>query len=149
VSEAAHTVARASPEHDGFHELQQLVAARHHVLLNRDDPIAMLQTVNELLVQQTAAALDQAQAAALAKFFDELEVSVSAWKREAKELGERTLDAARRISVQQIEQATQDLLAALAREHERARTTFKRAAALNTLVFIVFAFVVLRALWHH
>lgn len=137
------------PDHDGFVALQQLVAARHHVLLGRDDPIAMLQTVNELLVQHTAAALERAQLVALAKFGHELELSASTTRREAKELIERSLEAARRVSAEQIDQATQDFLAVLARERECTRKTVQRASTLNMLVLLALALGVVGALWLH
>jgi hypothetical protein len=123
-------------ESAGFRALQQLVAERHHVLLSPDDPVAMLQTVNELLVQQTAAGLEQAQAAALESFARELALATSEWKREAKTLAERTLEAARRLSATQVEEATAELLTVLARERDRTKATLRRTAVIHAFVLI-------------
>jgi hypothetical protein len=135
-------------DRDDFQALQQLVAARHHVLLGRDDPIAMLQTVNELLVQRTATALEQAQTVALTKFGHELALSLEAWKREAKELSERTLTAALQTSQQQIATATQDLLNTLAVERSRTKKAAKRAATFNWLLLLAVVGLLGR-LWLH
>ncbi len=149
MNDAKKSDASNTRAHDGFDELQQLVAARHHVLLGRDDPIAMLQTVNELLVRQTAAALEQAQAAALTKFGHEIELSLSTWKREAKGIGERTLEAALRASAAQIETAAQDLVIVLARDREHTRTAAKRATRWNMVVLLALLLGVLGTLWLH
>lgn len=135
-----------SLDHAGFRALQQLVAERHHVLLSPDDPVAMLQTVNELLVQETAAGLEQAQAAALETFAREIALATADWKREAKALAERTLEAARRLSTTQIEQATEELLTVLARERERTKVTLTRVATLHALVLLA-QLAVLGRLW--
>lgn len=137
---------------DGFEALRQLVVARHHHILSKEDPIAMLQTVNELLVTQTATKLERAQEAVLTRFCHELELSAVAWKREAKELGERTLEAARRSSTEHIEQATAELVRTLTIEygkHTAALKQSRRAATVNTLLLIAFACSVLGRLWLH
>lgn len=147
--------AAASPlelDADGFEALRQLVVARHHHILSKEDPIAMLQTVNELLVTQTATKLERAQDAVLTRFCHELEISAVAWKREAKELGERTLEAARCVSTEHIEQATTQLLRVLAIEygkHAAALRQSRRAATINTLLLIALACSVLGRLWLH
>jgi thioredoxin-like negative regulator of GroEL len=138
----------AHDEPDGFQVLQQRVAARHHVLLDPDDPIAMLQTCNELLVEQAAAALEQAQAAILTKFGHEIEQVTSAWKHESKDLAERTLAAARRAGAEQIEQASQALLSSLRLERERMAKTVRRSAIFNVLVFLGLL-TALAKLWLH
>jgi hypothetical protein len=122
---------------DGFAALKDQVSKRHHVLLDRNDPIAMLHTVNEMLVAETAAGLERAQNAVLTKFCHELEQSASTWKQEAKALGMRTLEAASRISAAQIAQATQELMTALALERERSRQAIKRAALCNAIVLFL------------
>lgn len=134
---------------DEFEALQHLVATRHHVLLGPDDPIALLHTVNELLVAQTAKKLEQAQHAVLTKFCHELELSVAAWKREAKEVGERTLEAARRVSTEQITESQQELIDALARERTRTTAAMRRATLLNTIVLLATALSILGFRWLH
>jgi len=134
---------------DGLEALKELVRDRHQVFLGRDDPIMMLQTVNELLVAQTAAALEQAQIAALTKFCQELEISTASWARQAKELSERTLEAARRVSTEEIERTKLSMIETLALERERIVAATRRATKLNIIALIVTALSVLGSRWLH
>lgn len=140
---------RDEPVANDLEALQQLVAARHQVLLGHDDPILMLQTVNEHLVTKTAAALEQAQNAALIKFCHEIEVSTAAWSREVKEVGARTLVAARRISIEQIAVARQELIDTLTLERKRTTAAIHRATILNATILVAAVLCVLGALWLH
>ena len=137
----------AEGDTDNLEALLRLVAAKHHVLLGRDDPILMLQTVNELLVAQTAAGLEQAQNAALTKFHHEIESSLALWTRELKQVGERSLETACRLSTEQIAQARQELIGVLALERKRTTATIRQATALNTRVLVATVLIVLGTLW--
>lgn len=144
---AASEDATTEPESDGFEALRHLVADRHSHQLSREDPIAMLQTVNELLVAQAAKKLEHAQHAVVMKFSHELDLSVAAWKREAKEIGERTLEAARRVGTEQITEAKQELIEALSGERKRAIAAIRRATLLNTFVLLATVLSILGARW--
>lgn len=132
---------------DTLDALLQLVAAKHHVLLGRDDPILILQTMNELLVAQTAAGLEHAQNAALAKFCDEIESNIALWTREAKGVVERSLEASCRVSTEQIAQARHELVGVLELERKRTTETIRHATVLNTSVLVATVLIVVGTLW--
>lgn len=75
---------------DKFDAAIQEIAVRHGVVLSKDDPILILQTMNERLIAETR----QAQAAMLAQFREEMERISSQWKGDAKEKAEKILNAA-------------------------------------------------------
>ena len=66
------------------------IAARHGIAVGRDDPILILQTINERLMQESAAA----QQETLDRFKEELESIAHRWGEDAKSKAERTLNAA-------------------------------------------------------
>lgn len=134
---------------DGLEALKELVRDRHRLFLDRDDPIMMLQTVNEFLVAQTAAALEQAQIEALTKFCQELEINTASWARQARELSERTLAAARRVSTEEIERTKLAMIETIALERERIVAAARRATRLNIIALIVTALSVLGSRWLH
>ncbi|HHT9981003.1 TPA: conjugal transfer protein TraM [Legionella pneumophila] len=68
----------------------QEIAIKHSVVLSKDDPILILQTMNERLIEETR----QAQAEMLAQFREEMEAISSRWKDDAKEKAEKVLNAA-------------------------------------------------------
>ncbi|MFO3471965.1 conjugal transfer protein TraM [Legionella pneumophila serogroup 1] len=68
----------------------QEIAIKHGVALSKDDPILILQTMNDRLIEETR----QAQAEMLARFREEMEAISSRWKDDAKEKAEKVLNAA-------------------------------------------------------
>lgn len=70
------------------------IAAKHGIAVGRDDPILILQTINERLMQDSAAA----QQETLDRFKEELESIAHRWGEDAKSKAERTLNAALAVS---------------------------------------------------
>ncbi|AMV15287.1 TPA: conjugal transfer protein TraM [Legionella pneumophila] len=66
------------------------IAVRHGVVLSKDDPILILQTMNERLLEETR----KAQQEMLAQFKEEMENISSQWKDDAKDKAEKVLSAA-------------------------------------------------------
>jgi hypothetical protein len=75
---------------DKFNAVIQDIAIRHGVVLSKDDPILILQTMNNRLIEET----QQAQATMLLQFREEMENISSQWKDDAKEKAEKVLNAA-------------------------------------------------------
>jgi len=75
---------------DKFDAAIQEIAARHGVVLSKDDPILILQTMNDRLVEEAR----QAQAAMLTQFREEMENISSQWRDDAKDKAEKVLNAA-------------------------------------------------------
>lgn len=121
---------------DKLNEAAQDIAAKHGVILGKDDPILILQTMNERLLEENR----KAQQNLLAQFKEEIENISSQWKDDAKEKGEKilnrslsaskevmakTLHDATRESVNTIQQAIFDALEESRRLTEKAeRTSF-------------------------
>lgn len=68
----------------------QEIAIKHGVVLGKDDPILILQTMNDILLEETR----QAQTVMLVQFREEMERISSQWKDDAKEKAEKILNAA-------------------------------------------------------
>jgi vacuolar-type H+-ATPase subunit H len=66
------------------------ITVKHGVFLGKDDPILMLQTMNEQLIEENR----KAQQALLLQFREEMEGISSQWKDDAKEKAEKVLNAA-------------------------------------------------------
>ncbi|CZP95966.1 conjugal transfer protein TraM [Legionella pneumophila] len=66
------------------------IAVRHGVVLSKDDPILILQTMNDRLIEESR----QAQAAILTQFREEMESISSQWRDDAKEKAEKIINAA-------------------------------------------------------
>jgi hypothetical protein len=75
---------------DRVDELIGEVARKHGMAIGRDDPILVLQTINERLLQDSSAA----QQALLDAYKSELEASASRWSTEATDRADRILQAA-------------------------------------------------------
>ncbi|GAN31441.1 TPA: conjugal transfer protein TraM [Legionella pneumophila] len=71
-------------------KIVQDIAVKHGVLLGKDDPILMLQTMNEQLIEENR----KAQQDLLRLFQEEMEDISSRWKDDAKEKSEKVLNAA-------------------------------------------------------
>ncbi len=70
-------------------ELIREIATKHGVVVSRDDPILVLQTINNRLLQDSA----KAQAELLDQYKEELEVLALRWGTDSKEKAERILNA--------------------------------------------------------
>ncbi|WP_275099893.1 conjugal transfer protein TraM [Sedimenticola hydrogenitrophicus] len=75
---------------DKIEETIKEIAAKHGIAVGRDDPILVLQTINERLMQDSAAA----QQEILDRFKEELESIAHRWSDDAKNKAERMLNAA-------------------------------------------------------
>ncbi|VEB36699.1 traM protein [Legionella sainthelensi] len=75
---------------DKLDKIVQDIAVKHGVLLGKDDPILMLQTMNEQLIEENR----KAQQDLLIQFKEEMEFISSQWKNDAKEKAEKILNTA-------------------------------------------------------
>ena len=75
---------------DRIEALVKEIAAKHGIAVGRDDPIMILQTINERLIQDSAAAHQDA----LDRFKEELESIAHRWGEDARAKAERTLTTA-------------------------------------------------------
>lgn len=89
---------------DRIEEIIKEIAVKHGIAVGRDDPIMILQTINERLMQDTAAA----QQEILEQFKSELENIAFRWGDDAKTKAERTLNAALAASRDAMNKAMQE-----------------------------------------
>lgn len=75
---------------DKIEETIKEIAAKHGIAVGRDDPILILQTINDRLMLESTAA----QQANLDAFKSELEEIAYRWGEDARAKAERTLNAA-------------------------------------------------------
>ncbi|MFO3269267.1 conjugal transfer protein TraM [Legionella pneumophila serogroup 1] len=71
-------------------KILQEIAIKHGIVLGKDDPILILQTMNDRLIEETR----QAQAEMLVQFKEEMESISSLWKDDARNKTEKLLNAA-------------------------------------------------------
>jgi hypothetical protein len=95
---------------DRLEDLIQEIAAKHGIVVSRDDPILVLQTMNYRLLQESA----QAQQVQLDHYKEELEALSLRWGNDAKGKAERILNLALQASKDSIVQATQHAAATTA-----------------------------------
>jgi cell division septum initiation protein DivIVA len=95
---------------DRLEDLIQEIAAKHGIVVSRDDPILVLQTMNYRLLQESA----QAQQVQLDHYKEELEALSLRWGNDAKGKAERILNLALQASKDAIGQATQHAAATTA-----------------------------------
>ena len=74
---------------DQIEELIREIAVKHGIAVARDDPILVLQTINNRLLQDSA----KAQQAQLDSYKEELEALALRWSNDAREKAERILNA--------------------------------------------------------
>lgn len=82
----------------------QDISVKHGVLLGKDDPILMLQSMNEQLIEENR----KAQQDLLVQFREEIESISSQWKDDAKEKAEKVLNAALASSKEAIARLLQE-----------------------------------------
>jgi flagellar biosynthesis/type III secretory pathway protein FliH len=85
-------------------EIIKAIAARHSIAVSRNDPILVLHTINDLLMQDSKAA----QQEILEAFKSELEAIAHRWGEDSKEKAERTLNAALTASKEAMAQGMKD-----------------------------------------
>jgi ElaB/YqjD/DUF883 family membrane-anchored ribosome-binding protein len=107
---------------DKIEETIKEIAAKHGIAVGRNDPILILQTINERLMQDSAAA----QQEILDRFKEELESIAHRWGDDAKNKAERTLNAALTASREAMHKTMQDGAKAAA---EVVRSEVEAAAA--------------------
>jgi len=94
----------AGQEEAQVEELIKEIAAKHGIAVSRDDPILVMQTLNNRLIQESSAA----QQAQLDQYKQELEALALRWETDAKGKAERILNAALNASKEAMHQAAQE-----------------------------------------
>ncbi len=89
---------------DQVEELIKEIAAKHGIAVSRDDPILVLQTINNRLLQDSS----KAQQAQLDQYKEELEALALRWGTDAKDKAERILNAALTASKGAMDKAMQE-----------------------------------------
>lgn len=84
-------------------ELIKEIAAKHGIAVGRNDPILILQTINNRLMQDS----QKAQQEMLDQYKSEMEAASLRWSNEAKEKAERILNASLAASKESMEQLMQ------------------------------------------
>lgn len=96
-----------------MNHLIQNIARKHGVLLGEDDPILMLQTVNERLIEDSKKAHEEM----LLNFKGEIEAISAQWRDDAKEKAEKILNAAlsssKEVMAKLIQQSTEQAVVAI------------------------------------
>lgn len=139
---------------DKIEDIIKEIAVKHGIAVGRDDPILILQTINERLMQDSAAA----QQEILDRFKEELESIAHRWGDDAKSKAERTLNAALTASREAMMKGMQDGAKAAAeavrRELEAATAQLaapiresKRVALMNMVAAGMAVFAAGLALW--
>jgi hypothetical protein len=80
------------------------IAQKHGIVVGRDDPIFVLQTINNRLMQDSA----KSHQAQLEKLKEELEALAQRWSLDAKEKSERILNASLTVGKQAIGQMIEE-----------------------------------------
>jgi cell division septum initiation protein DivIVA len=81
---------------DQIEALIREIAQKHGIVVGRDDPIFVLQTINNRLMQDSA----KAQQAQLESLKEELEALAQRWSQDAKDKSERILNASLTVGKQ-------------------------------------------------
>lgn len=138
------------------------IAVKHGVVLGKDDPVLILQTMNEKLLEENR----KAQQEMLAQFKEEMENISSQWKDDAKDKAEKVLNAAltcgkeamfslmKESTYESVQAMKKMILDSLSEAHDLAEKTrkFNRFALLSSasmltlscLFIMLFAFDFLR-----
>ena len=139
---------------DKLEELIKEIATKHGIVVSRDDPILVLQTMNYRLLQDSA----QAQQVQLDRYKEEMEALASRWGNDAKGKAERILNASLQAGKDAMLQAMQEggkattaaaaaeIEAALSRLHEPMREAY-RIAVLNVVASCIAMAAAAIALW--
>lgn len=91
------------------------IAAKHNVLLGRDDPILMLTTIQGVMLQE----LQDKQSKSLSEFQSEMERLLSSWSMDSRNKAERIINGSLEASKHSMEQNTQELCDALTKVFDK------------------------------
>lgn len=141
-----------------MNEAIQEIAIKHDVVLSKDDPVLILHTMNERLLEENR----KAQQEMLAQFKEEMENISSQWKDDAKEKAEKVLNAALvssketmtrllQESTSESGQAIKKMLSGLlmeAREVAQLTQKFSRFALISSTVLFVSCLLILLIIRH-
>ncbi len=100
---------------DKMDEVIRELAAKHGVLIGKDDPVLMLATLQAVMLRE----LKETQAATLTEFHERLELMMSSLSAESKSRAERIVNGALDASSRAIEQQKAAFESALAEVFER------------------------------
>ena len=139
---------------DQLEELIKEIASKHGIAVSRDDPILVLQTINNRLLQDSS----KAQQAMLDQYKEELEALALRWGNDAREKAERILNASLSAAKDAIDQLMQEgarsMTTAVATEIDSALAKFTgavrdahRIAVLNVFAACVTMAAAAVALW--
>lgn len=139
---------------DKIEETIKEIAAKHGIAVGRDDPILILQTINERLMQDSAAA----QQEILDRYKEEMEAIAHRWGDDARNKAERTLNAAliasREAMMTTMQEGAKAAAESLCREVESATTRLAslirelwRVAIMNLVAASITVFAAGFALW--
>jgi hypothetical protein len=139
---------------DQIEGLIREIAQKHGIVVGRDDPILVLQTINHRLMQDSA----RAQQAQLESFKQELEVLAQRWSLDAKEKSERILNASltvgKRAMTELMEQGARtttrllaDKMDGLFARLEQPVSEARRLAAFNIVAACITLLAAAVALW--
>ncbi|NIA56976.1 conjugal transfer protein TraM [Massilia sp. TW-1] len=144
----------AEEQDDQIEALIREIAQKHGIVVGRDDPIFVLQTINHRLMQDSA----KAQRAQIEGLKEEMEALAQRWGLDAKEKSERVLNASlvagKQAMAQLMEEGTRtsarvlvneldDLLARLAQPLREAR----QLAVFNVVASCITLLAAVVALW--
>jgi hypothetical protein len=139
---------------DKIEETIKEIAAKHGIAVGRDDPILILQTINERLMRDSEAA----QQEILDRFKEEMEAIAHRWGDDAKNKAERTLNAAliasREAMMATMHDGAKAATESLRREVESTTTRLassirelRRVAIMNLVAATITFFAAGFALW--
>jgi hypothetical protein len=139
---------------DQIEELIKEIAVKHSIAVSRDDPILVLQTINNRLLQDSS----KAQQAQLDQYKEELEALALRWGNDAKSKAEKILNASLAASKEAIGQVMREgakatslsvqteIDAALARL-DKPLEDAHRISTINMIASCITLIAALTALW--
>lgn len=89
---------------ESMNEAIKEIAVKHGVSVSKEDPILMLHTMNERLLEESK----KQQQALLEQFKEEIELIATAWQSDAKQKAESTLNHALTSSKNLMDKASRD-----------------------------------------
>ncbi|MGL5336829.1 MAG: hypothetical protein ACRC9R_11950 [Enterovibrio sp.] len=140
---------------DKLSEIAKEIALKHGITVGRDDPIMILHTLNELLIQENAAA----QKAHFDAFKSELQEIAHLWSDDAKNKAERTLNAALIAGKESIAAAAEEnakavslavkreIEASLTLQLQSAISQARRLSLINLVAAVMTVFAASIVLW--
>ena len=139
---------------DKIEQIVREIATKHGIAVSRDDPILILQTINNRLLLDSA----NAQQLMLDRYKEELEMIALRWGNDAREKAERILNASLAASKQtmglMLEEAARKTAETVAAEIEltlarvvRPLQDARRVALLNLVAAVITTGAAATTLW--